>query len=956
MVELSPTAAGAHSAPSEPLLERDGVVGVIDDALRRVAQGTGTAIFLVGMPGMGKTSLINLAEARAQAAGFRVAGAVGSEREMELPFGLVSQAIVALGGSDVEDVVVLERLGGQPARFYRTFRWLATMAAESPLVLALDDLHWADRDSLDLLGFICRRLAGLPILVLGSLRPEPSSSYELSADLASSGHARLLSLEPLSREGSETLLRRACSRGLDAEELDRICIACAGTPLLVELAAWSVEHSGSLPAEADDERGFVAPVRMGVSAGPAGALAGRLLLERFVGQGADSLAYVRAASVFGVRFRPSHAGTLAGLSDEVTVAVHMRLTSAGLLADLGGDRARFIHPLFAQVLLASRPASEREQLHIAAFRLLTAEGAPDAVAAEHAVAAGMVGDQLAIEVTARAGRTALAQGALDAACTHFANAVELAAEAADEVLLLSYASALAARGRIGDAETVCAGLLRREGLAPETGARTLALLASIAFFAGRPAEAEQLYEDAVAAAALVDRATEGSMLLDAVLARTTRTPAPSVLRLTTRALAILPADDPSRRPAEFMHAFTKLMLGDPSGTALLERETERFMQQAPGEDPGWGWTLTVQAVNMLKLTENFECAKSLFEREYAHATEEGAPILIGSLAVAYADAMYRLGLPHDGLELVQQAIELTGMSMGPWTDIAQSVLLNELGRDEQAHPHIETLRAFRAASKPEYAAIASLWLDVFDATRLLSAGEPQSASATMLDAAETASRSGFRHPCIVPWAGVAIEAHVAAEAIDRARTLIEDLEELSRPLTCRWPAAQVAVGHARLAAAEGRREEADSSFARALSILAELPMPLAQAEVLLAWGAHLRRSGRPREAREPIALALSQAEEAGAERLARPARAELAAAGGRRRRRNEDPNKLTSQEERVAALAADGMTNAQIGSVLCLSPKTVGHHLQHIYEKLDIDSRRDLIAGRHKQPRADRVG
>lgn len=77
---------------------------------------------------------------------------------------------------------------------------------------------------------------------------------------------------------------------------------------------------------------------------------------------------------------------------------------------------------------------------------------------------------------------------------------------------------------------------------------------------------------------------------------------------------------------------------------------------------------------------------------------------------------------------------------------------------------------------------------------------------------------------------------------------------------------------------------------------------------------------------------------------ARLARAELAAAGRRRPRRDEEPGRLTAQEERIAGLAADGLTNAQIVAALYLSPKTVGHHLQRVYAKLGVSSRRELIA------------
>jgi DNA-binding CsgD family transcriptional regulator len=122
-----------------------------------------------------------------------------------------------------------------------------------------------------------------------------------------------------------------------------------------------------------------------------------------------------------------------------------------------------------------------------------------------------------------------------------------------------------------------------------------------------------------------------------------------------------------------------------------------------------------------------------------------------------------------------------------------------------------------------------------------------------------------------------------------------------------------------------------------------MPQPLELAQALASYGTYLRRTGRPREARAPLARAVTICEDAHAERLARVTRAELAACGGRRRRRPEDRSELTAQEARVAALAAQGMANGQIAAALHLSPKTVGFHLQRVYSKLDIHSRRELI-------------
>ncbi len=913
-----------HASDGE-LLERDVALDAIADALEAVCAGRGQVMLLIGAAGIGKTSLIRRAMRAASAAGVRVGSAVGSPMESGLPFGLIGQALVSLGGSDVDDVVELQRLGDPSARMYRMFRWLAGVADDSPLLLALDDLHWADPDSLVLLGFLARRVRDTRILVVGTLRPEPEGAEAVAQELVGGGQARMLGLEPLSRDASIALIRRLVEHQLDEDDCDRVWRACAGTPLLLAEAARMLGGGGSLP-----------PTSAADKFGPS------LLLERFAGVDGDALAYMQAAATLGVRFRSSLAGALAGLDDARTELAHHRLVRAHLLEDLGSGGAGFVHPLFVQALLDAQPLSQRERRHGEAFRLLLDRGESDAMAAEHAVAAGLVGDPDAVDACTRAGRAALAQGALEAASAHLGDAVRLAEDAASDELLLDYASTLAARGLVDAVSQTC-GLLTRDDRDPAIRARALALQARTAMMAGRPSEAEQLYESAADAAALANSAVEIAILADAAFTCHVVSPVPSALAIVSRALAILPREEvATRRPLETFHAYLLAMGGDPSSAELFAGGALEEHQRESNDD-GWGWGSAVHAINVFKMIEDFAGATRVFEREFARAVDSGAPLLINVLAISYADTMHRLGRPGEALELVRGALALTDLPLAPWSDLALAVLLADLGRDEDAAPHIDALRSFLIAMPPRYYAPIAMRVDLLDASRLLAVGEPGEASEKMLHAAGVAEQTGWREPCIVPWAGIGIEAHVAAGRPDRARALIGELEALTPHLTCRWPGAVVELGRARLTAVEGRFEYADCQFQRALEIFAALPLPIAYAEALVAYGQHLRHSGRPREARKPISDALELCEHTGAERVARLARAELAAAGGRRRRRHSNPRELTPQEQRVAEYASDGMTNAQIAAALQVSPKTVGHHLEHIYAKLEIHSRRELI-------------
>ena len=411
-----------------------------------------------------------------------------------------------------------------------------------------------------------------------------------------------------------------------------------------------------------------------------------------------------------------------------------------------------------------------------------------------------------------------------------------------------------------------------------------------------------------------------------------------------RALAILPADDPSRRSVGFLDAFTRLLAGDPSGEQVVAQTIRSMTSHKEPVDSGWAWTTSTFAINALKLLEDLQSATELFEREFGRAVDAGAPLTMTALAVVYGDALWRIGHAAEAVELVERAIALSDRPVMLWSELALAVSLTELGRDDQARPHIAAVSSATAHIGPEYSAAPTLWMCVIDGRRLLGEGDSEQASAVMVRAGEIARSTGWRHPLIVPWAGVGIDAHLAAGRVDRARQLIEELDKLSRPLRCRWPRAIVILGRDQLAGVRGEPEHADRLFHRALEMFAEVPMPIFHAEALITYGSHLRRSGRPRDAREPLARALALCEPGNAERVGRIARAELAACGGRRRRRHDDSHELTAQEQRVAHLAAQGRTNAQIAAALSLSPKTIGHYLERIYSKLDIHSRHQLAA------------
>ena len=464
------------------------------DAVRRM----GTAVFLTGSAGIGKTAMLRRAAGLAREDGCMVAHAVASRMERGLPFGLIGQAIVALGGNPVADVAELAGAGGQSTRFYRTLRWLGERSEQAAVVIALDDLHWADPDSLELLAFLCRRLSRrCACSSSGTLRPGPAQATGLAHELASAGFARVTGLEPLSRDGSAELLSRTLGRMPAREEASELWRACAGTPLLLQAAGRALAEG--------------TPLRQ-LEEGP--IVDSTMLLRRFADVGGHGFDYVKAGAILGVHFDHATATALSGVPPTAADDALVQLVRAGVLEDLDSGSVAFVHPLFVQALLDGQPSALRRRQHAEAFAIVAAHHGPDALAAEHAALAGLVGDPRAIEITSRAGAAALAQGALRAASTHFGNAVWLAGEDPPFELVLRHGQALVAEADVEQARALCAGLVSRE-LDAGTRSQALRLLARVEMLASRPSQAQLLFMEAATVAP--DRAAMAEVLCDALL-------------------------------------------------------------------------------------------------------------------------------------------------------------------------------------------------------------------------------------------------------------------------------------------------------------------------------------------------------------------------------------------------------------------------------------------------------
>jgi len=324
--------------------ERDGTLAAVGQLLSDARESHGGSLFIVGQAGLGKTTMVERAQALAVDQ-FDVGIGRGDASEATLPFGIIDQALRALGFKGPLAVRGSPERSGLDARAARCYAALQFLEeAPRPILLLLDDLHWADEDSLGLLSFLCRRIGGLPIAVIGTLRPWPAAALDTARRITKDGDATIDRLRPLTESGAAELLSDRAGRRITPSSAHRAAELAAGNPLLLEQVALHIRQGKGIP----ELRGDAAAVEVG------------LLLPRFAGISADEMRYAQAASILGSRFRPAMASAIAELSQPDGDRALEALCRGGLFTAEATTLARFAHPMLRQVCLLYTSPSPRD--------------------------------------------------------------------------------------------------------------------------------------------------------------------------------------------------------------------------------------------------------------------------------------------------------------------------------------------------------------------------------------------------------------------------------------------------------------------------------------------------------------------------------------------------------------------------------------------------------------------
>jgi DNA-binding CsgD family transcriptional regulator len=928
------------------LLERGGHLAVIRAAAEAVAAEHGRAVIVQGSAGIGKTALLVAARAHACEAGLRPLSARGAELERAFGFGVVRQllepavrngdAAAAFEGSArhaaaLLDVALAEPLSlpfgpeGAFAVLHGLYRLTANLARNRPLALLVDDAHWADAASLRFLAYLTGRIGQEPVMLVVAARPRGEPGGTAVAELlAEAGASVLLRPEALSVDAAETLVRGAVPDASPA-----LCHSChaltGGNPFFLRELAGALRDAGT--ARAADVLG----------AAPDGVVASvRARLNRFP-RAARRL--VGAATILGDGALVRHAAAIAELDDREAAEGADALRAGRILTD--SRVLQFVHPIIRSAVHGQLSPAVRSASHERAARMLAAEDAPAERVAAHLLATEPRGSEWVCDRLRDAAREAAPRGAPDAAVTYLRRALEEppSPESRPAVLLeLGLAESLTL-----DREAATEHLQRGVETTKDTFAR---------LYAARTLAAMVGMNDPPQAVAIVTRALAASPDADPALASHIEAHMVSVGRfaLTSRRTTFRQASRLRERveageldgAMELTVAATEVAMTGESAerAAALAERAIGALQADPILAVAVGF-----AARCLTVADRLDEADRVLSTTVDEARRQQANYRVGPLLAFRSDVRFRAGAVRDAVADAEASLGAYAHAgrlsvLGSTATLVQA--LAECGAFSAAEAALEAADAHGSPDAIGDAYTGTLVLNARARLRLAK-GEAGAALPDLLAVGRRQEAMGEPNPAAADWRSQAALAYAVLDQPDAGLALAREELELAR----RFGAARAIGIAARTVGVIG--DELDV-LREAVDVLAASPARLEHARALADLGVALRHKRHIVEAREPLRQALDLATRCDATALAARAATELQIAGGRPRRpKLSGVDALTTNERRVAVLAAAGRSNREIAQALYVSHKTVEKHLTAAYRKLGVGRRDDLRAALAKQ-------
>jgi DNA-binding CsgD family transcriptional regulator/tetratricopeptide (TPR) repeat protein len=906
-------------------LDRQRECAVLDELFAHARTGRSGALVVRGEPGVGKSALLQYAIE--SASDLRVVQAVGVESEMELAFAGVHQLCVSilnnlgrLPGPQCEALSTAFGLSAAavPDRFLiglAVLSLLSDVAAERPLLCVVDDAQWLDQASAQALGFVARRLLAESVVVLFGARTTGEELKDVPQ----------LVVEGLPESDARELLRSVIRGRVDDRVEDQIVAETGGNPLaLLELP-----------------RGL-SPAQLAGGFGMAGALSlSSRIEERFrhrfeaLPDDARRLLLVAAAEPTGDPALLLRAAEQLGIASRVWAP-----ETAGLLEIRA--RVRFHHPLIRSAVYRTASAEERRAVHLALAEAIDAQSDPDRRAWHLAESTPGPDEEVAAELE-RAADRARARGGVAAASAFLERATALtvdssrraeralsAAQAKYEAGLLDDALALLATGEVDavdDLQLAKVNLLRAAiAFATRRGrdAPALLLRAARQFDAVDVHLARATYLEALGAAMFAGRLARGAGVVEVSEAVLASPQQPDVVRPTELLLHGLAV------------RFTE---GYAAAAPILKDALGRFRRHAapsPGE-ARWLWLASWVASELW----DDETWALLSARQLELVRAAGAltaiPLALSARISFLQQASGELTAAASMVGEMRAVSEATGIATPPYGGLWHAALR---GRAVEALELISTIVS-QAEARGEGFALAIT--EHASAVMFNGLGRYDEALAALAQVGKWPSEIGGP-----TWAlAELIEAAIRCRRLEQAERALERLAAMTQASGSEWALAIEARSRALLSDGHG----AESLYREAIARFGRTRGRVELARAHLLYGEWLRRDQQRSEAREQLRTAHAMFTAMGVEAFVARSKRELSATGERVGKRSvETGQELTAQEDQIARLARDGLSNGEIGARLFISPRTVEYHLHKVFTKLGIGSRSALDGALPREP------
>ncbi|MDT5318104.1 MAG: hypothetical protein QOD88_626 [Mycobacterium sp.] len=902
-----------------PLRGRDRECGILDALLRQVREGRSGVLLLRGAPGIGKTALLRYV--METGSGLTLLRCTGVESEMELPFaGLHELCAPTLDGLEslpepqqhALSTALGQATGDSPDKFLVALAALGLVSAaceQGPMLCIVEDAHWLDQASAQVLGFLGRRLLAEPIALVFAARAPVSTPDHLLG-------LPELQVDGIDDRSAGALLDSVGGVHIDERIRARIIDEIQGNPLgLIELGARM-----STP-------GFAG----GFTSVDGTSLTHRIedeYLVRLSGLPHDTqelMLLAAADPVCDTGLIRRAATTLKLGADAADAAI-----DAGLLSV--GASVRFRHPLLRSAVYRGASIERRRAAHRALAAATDANLESDRLAWHRAYAASGPDEEVAGELIGSADR-AQARGGVAATAAFLDRAVALTPDAADR----ASRALVAAQAKLIAGDLEATGRLLAEAEAGPLGeleqATVELLRAQVAFTRSRGRDAPMLLWRAATRLLGLNLDLARLAYLQALVATNYagRLGDPEVRRAVARGALSLPVDPVPTPAVQLLVRGIAIWMTDGYAAAapILNDAMHQYLNESPAPD-FVGFAFIGMAVHLCDDHAWYAMVSGQAKLARQRGMLSWLPLALGISVDFYIQA--------GGLAQAEALLTEADL-IDPTITAANSpriALMAAAWRGDASAAQGPLRAVLEAATRGEG------WLLALAdyAKAVLSNGLADYPPAA--DAAQNVGADGdFVGGLQVRALYELVEAAARSGQRDRARIAAQQLSVMATA-----NGSDFALGMAaRSSALIADDVAADELYWEAIERLGRTRMATYLARARLSYGEWLRRQNRRVDARTQLRVAHDALSAMGAAGFAERARRELAATGEKVRRRTGPTSAdLTPQEEQIAQLAREGRTNPEIGAQLFLSARTVEWHLRKVFTKLEISSRRELDA------------